>query len=190
MSNPGTGREGDVANDRRRHQRTGGPLPILFVVVLVVATSSFFHSVHELPHSSSSTTSMDGGGNALIGSSNSIHASLQNFKQPSIKTTTSKNKAAPKNVQPNTIAAANATTGNANDDATLVDRLREDPIPNPPLSNGTETFSACLLVMVRMMVLIFLPRVHRGYSIVLSHSSPLVTLNLRNVLVLRMTIIG
>lgn len=34
------------------------------------------------------------------------------------------------------------------DDPTWVDRIREDPIENPPPSNGTETFSACLLVMV------------------------------------------
>ena len=113
-----------------RRQRGGGPLPWLFVVLLAVATTSFFHSVHELPdhdvvESSSSHTSV-------------IHASLQDFKQSPIKPTTIK--------QPQ-VERADASW----DDPTWIDRVKEDPIPNPPLPNGNETFSACLLVMVSTM---------------------------------------
>lgn len=57
---------------------------------------------------------------------NAIRASLENFK---LDSTTHRNKKVD------------------SDDPTWIDRIKEDPIPNPPLSNGNETFSACLLVM-------------------------------------------
>ena len=60
-------------------------------------------------------------------SDNAIRASLDNFKYDS--------KAAHSNLK-------------EVDDPTWIDRIKEDAIPNPALSNGNETFSACLLVMV------------------------------------------
>ncbi len=99
----------------RRGQRHAGSFPIFFVVLLVVATTSFFHSFQDLPHST-----------GITNKSNAMHTSLQNFK-----------------LQPNR---------QDEEDPAWIDQLQEDPLPNPPLSNGTQTFSACLLVMVSFIV--------------------------------------
>ena len=46
---------------------------------------------------------------------------------------------------------------NDDDDPTWIDRqVEEPPLPNPPIPNGTETFSACLLVMVRTIVHLYI----------------------------------
>lgn len=101
--------------------RRPSPLPLLLVVLLVVASTSFFHSLHELPSSDSSSSS---------GHSNAIRSSLDNFKQ--IPTLNKGGPPKPSNEE----------------DPTWVDRQTEKALPNPPLTNGTETFSSCLLVMV------------------------------------------
>ena len=133
----------DASPRRGRHHP--GPLPLLFVVLVVVAASSFFHSVSELPHSTSN--------NHLVGRLQSsrgiLHASLQEFKQ--------QQQQQQQQQQPGWRAAGTVAKKGAvppekeagDDDTTWIDKVKEDPIANPPLSNGTDTFSACLLVMVR-----------------------------------------
>ena len=131
-----TGRDGASASasSRRSGRRPSGQLPLLLVVVLAVATLSFFHSVQDLPSHPSTAGNRDNDNR----NGNAIHASLQSFKQLARQ---SRQEFQSPPVRDETDDEDDAT-------ATLVDRLKEDPIPNPPLSNGTETFSACLLVMV------------------------------------------
>jgi hypothetical protein len=114
-----TGTGGSEQTKRRRV----GSAPFLFVVLLLIASTSFFHSVHVL------STDED-----HVVKDHAVKASLQEFTKPrEKKVATTDDKQKNKN-------------NNNDDDIFLVDQ-KEDPIPNPIPADGNSTFSACLLVM-------------------------------------------
>ena len=117
-------------------------LPLFFIILTLVTLIGFWRTVQDVRLSTSEA------GTTVV------QSSLQYFKQPPPQSNKTKKKKK-KDATTTTTTTSRTTTrvvsndDDDDDDPTWIDRQEEDPLPNPPMSNGTETFSACLLVMVR-----------------------------------------
>jgi hypothetical protein len=116
-------------------------LPLVLIILTLVTVAGFCRTVQDV------RLSLSEAGTTVF------QSSLQYFKQPPPQSNKTKKKKK-KDATTTTTTTARTTTrvvdnNNDDDDPTWIDRQVEDPLPNPPMPNGTETFSACLLVMVR-----------------------------------------
>ncbi|KAG7345954.1 hypothetical protein IV203_005021 [Nitzschia inconspicua] len=117
----------------------------LLVVGLCGASLSFYHTVDIL--SSTTTTSSSGSNNNNNNNNNNEHVvslSLADFRQ---STTSRQQHQNNDSRTTRTINDDNNKNHPSDTDDTFSIDQPEDPISNPPLSDGNSTFSACLLVM-------------------------------------------
>jgi len=129
---------------QQQRRRQSIRLPFLFLLFLMISTLimlvRIFPSFQQEFLKDISTS--DGG--------TAIEASLRAFAKQIQRETT------PSSIQKSLLTKPEKTTTTTNADTTMsiddpywIDIHREDPLPNPSLTNGNETFSSCLLVMVR-----------------------------------------
>ena len=120
----------DDSQQKRRKRTNSGPIPLLMLILVAVATVSFIHSVTFLNE----------------GEDHAIHASLKEFKQQGMSRA-GRSKAGPTNNQKPRQKSANDNNVDS-DDPSFIDIQNESPIANPtPMPDGNSTFGACLLVM-------------------------------------------